>query len=246
MEADDLADLPLDRMQRIEASHRLLKHHGHGCPAHGAQFVVGHLEHVAAAKQNLAGRIAGGGLRQEAHDRLGGHSLARAGLPDQRQRAALLQPEGDAVDDGPALAPLREGDRELAHVEERVGLAHENVFLGSKASRTASPMKMRSDSISAVTAKAESPIHGADRLDLPCSRSSPSEGEPGGIPRPRKSSEVSVLIEELTMNGRKVSVATIAFGSTCLTMILALERPSARAALTYSKLRARRNSALTK
>ena len=99
--------------------------------------------------------------------------------------------------------------------------------------------------MSAVTAKAESPIQGADRLDLPCSRSSPSEGEPGGIPRPRKSSEVSVLIEELTMNGRKVSVATMAFGRTCLTMILALESPSARAALTYSKFRARRNSART-
>ena len=66
------------------------------------------------------------------------------------------------------------------------------------------------------------------------------------MPNPKKSSEVSVLIEELTMNGRKVSVATMAFGSTCLTMILALERPSARAALTYSKLRARRNSALTR
>ena len=135
--------------------------------AHGAQFVVGHLEHIMAAKQDLAGRIAGGGLRQEAHDRLGGDGLARAGFADQGKRAALLQPEGDAVDHGLALAALREGDRELAHVEERVGLAHENVFLGSKASRTASPMKMRSDSINAVTTKAESPIHGADRFDLP-------------------------------------------------------------------------------
>ena len=107
-------------------------------------------------------------------------------------------------------------------------------------------MKMRTDSISAVTTKAESPIHGAERLDLPCSRSSPSDGEPGGMPRPRKSSEVSVLIEEFTMKGRKVSVATIAFGSTCLTMILALESPSARAALTYSKLRALKNSARTR
>ena len=65
------------------------------------------------------------------------------------------------------------------------------------------------------------------------------------MPSPRKSSEVSVLIEELMMKGRKVSVATIAFGKTCLTMIFALLSPSARAALTYSKLRARRNSART-
>ena len=81
---------------------------------------------------------------------------------------------------------------------------------------------------------------------MPSSSSSPSDGEPGGMPRPRKSSEVSVLIDELTMNGRNVSVATIALGSTCLTMIFALDRPSARAALTYSKLRARRNSARTR
>src|ERR1700690_1979767 len=107
-------------------------------------------------------------------------------------------------------------------------------------------MKMRSDSISAVTAKADSPIHGADRFDLPCNKSSPSEGDPGGMPRPRKSSEDGVLMEELMMKGTKVSVATMAFGNTCLAMILALERPSARAALTYSKLRARRNSALTR
>src|SRR6202041_411829 len=153
---------------------------------------------------------------------------------------------GNAIDDCAPLAALSGSDRELAHVEKRLGLAHKNVFLGSKASRTASPIKMSSESMSAVTAKAESPIQGADKLDFPCNRSSPSEGDPGGMPNPRKSSEVSVLIEELTMNGRKVSVATMAFGRTCLTMILALESPSARAALTYSKLRARRNSALTR
>ena len=105
---------------------------------------------------------------------------------DQRQRAALFEPKGDAIDDRAPLAALREGDRQLAHVEKRRGLAHKNVFLGSKASRTASPMKMRSESMSAVTAKADSPIQGADRLDLPCSRSSPSEGEPGGMPKPKE------------------------------------------------------------
>ena len=54
-----------------------------------------------------------------------------------------------------------------------------------------------------------------------------------------------VEIEPLRMKGRKVSVATIAFGRRCLTMIRVLDRPSARAARTYSKLRARRNSART-
>ena len=36
---DDLADLPLDRVERIERRHRLLKHHGDGVAAHRAQFV---------------------------------------------------------------------------------------------------------------------------------------------------------------------------------------------------------------
>ena len=47
------------------------------------------------------------------------------------------------------------------------------------------------------------------------------------------------------MKGRKVRVATVALGSRWREMILKLDRPSARAAFTYSKLRARRNSART-
>ncbi|MNU02346.1 hypothetical protein D3C72_2460200 [compost metagenome] len=50
-------------------------------------------------------------------------------------------------------------------------------------------------------------------MDLPWAIISPREGEPGGMPKPRKSSEVSVVIEPDRMKGRKVSVATIAFGS---------------------------------
>jgi len=45
--------------------------------------------------------------------------------------------------------------------------------------------------------------------------------------------------------GENVSVATVAFGKTCLKMIALLESPSARAALTYSKFLARRHSART-
>ena len=48
------------------------------------------------------------------------------------------------------------------------------------------------------------------------------------------------------MNGRKVMVATIAFGSRCRYMMVALETPSARAAMMYSKLRPRKNSARTR
>ena len=53
------------------------------------------------------------------------------------------------------------------------------------------------------------------------------------------------MIEPFRMKGMKVSVATMALGRRCLKMIFGLESPSARAAVTYSKLRARRNSART-
>ena len=126
---------------------------------------------------------------------------------------------------------MREGDREIAHVEQRrVGL-HEKVFRGSKASRTASPMKISSDSMSGDHEEAGEAEPRRLEIGLALQQ---QFAERGRARRQAEAEEVERgqrLIEELTMNGRKVSVATIAFGSTCLTMILALERPSARAAL---------------
>ncbi len=125
------------------------------------------------------------------------------------------------------------------------GSGSTKVLRGSSASRTASPMKISRLSIMAITQKAVMPSHGACRLALPCASISPSEGEPGGRPKPRKSSDVKVVMEPLRMNGMNVRVATIALGSRCLNMILALERPRARAARIYSRLRPRKNSART-
>src|SRR3954451_16041315 len=107
-------------------------------------------------------------------------------------------------------------------------------------------MKIKSDNMIATEKKPEKPSQGACTFDLPCDSSSPSDGEPGGRPNPRKSSAVSVITDDDTMNGRNVMVATIAFGSKWRNMILALETPSARAAWMYSKLRPRRNSARTR
>src|SRR5947209_16567200 len=121
-----------------------------------------------------------------------------------------------------------------------------NVLRGSKASRAASPMKIKSDSMIATEKKPVKPSHGACTLALACDSNSPSDGEPGGKPKPRKSSAVSVITEDDTMNGKNVMVATIAFGSRWRNMILALETPSARAAWIYSKFRPRRNSARTR
>src|SRR3954469_25383759 len=89
------------------------------------------------------------------------------------------------------------------------------------------------------------PSHGACTLALPCDSNSPNDGEPGGNPKPRKSSAVKVITDDDTMNGRNVMVATIALGNRWRNMMVAFETPSARAAWMYSKLRPRRNSART-
>src|SRR5712691_10046956 len=107
-------------------------------------------------------------------------------------------------------------------------------------------MKISSDSMIATAKNPVKPSHGACTLALACDSSSPSDGEPGGNPKPRKSSAVSVITEDDTMKGRNVMVATMAFGSRWRTMMTGLETPSARAAWMYSKLRPRRNSARTR
>src|SRR6266404_6557847 len=123
---------------------------------------------------------------------------------------------------------------------------YRNVLRVSNASRAASPMKINSDSMMATAKKPVKPSHGACTLALACDSISPSDGEPGGKPKPKKSSAVSVITEDDTMNGRNVMVATMAFGNKWRNMMTALETPSARAAMMYSKLRPRRNSARTR
>src|SRR3954462_9052755 len=106
-------------------------------------------------------------------------------------------------------------------------------------------MKISSDSMIATAKKPVRPSQGGGTLALPCDSNSPSDGEPGGRPKPRKSRAVSVITDDDRMNGRNVMVATIAFGRRCRNMMVVLDTPSARAAWMYSKLRPRRNSART-
>ncbi|KAG1649660.1 hypothetical protein GQR58_028765 [Nymphon striatum] len=106
-------------------------------------------------------------------------------------------------------------------------------------------MKTRSDNITAKVVKAVKANHVACRFCLACKISSPKDGADDGNPKPRKSSAASDPITPATMKGRNVSVATMAFGSMCRNIIFVFDTPRARAARTYSKLRARKNSART-
>src|SRR5438552_17027357 len=189
----------------------------------------------------------GAGIRQQLQDRQRADGFSGTGLADQRDTFAVLDGKRDMID----RERIAERHREVADIEQ--GLIdgvhaqppYRNVLRGSKASRAASPMKISSDSMIATEKKPVKPSHGACTLALPCASNSPSDGDPGGRPKPRKSSAVSVITEDDTMNGRNVMVATIAFGSRCRNMMTPLETPSALAAWIYSKFRPRRNSART-
>ncbi len=91
-------------------------------------------------------------------------------------------------------------------------------------------MKINRLSKTAMAKNPVSPSQGACKLALPWASSSPSEAEPGGSPMPRKSSAVSAVTEAAKVKGRKVRVATMAFGSTWRNMIIVSPTPSARAA----------------
>src|SRR5690349_2063972 len=100
-----------------------------------------------------------GRIGQELEDGERRDRFARAGFAHQGYRLARHDVEGDTVDRQHVALALTEGDGEI--LDGKQGLCHRNVFLGSKASRTASPMKMRRLSIRAITKKPARPSHGA-------------------------------------------------------------------------------------
>ena len=118
-------------------------------------------------------------------------------------------------------------------------------ILGSIASLKASPMKTKRVNSKDKTIKAVMPSHGACIFALPWANNSPRLGLPEGNPNPKKSNDVKVVILPTKINGRKVIVATNAFGKICLNIIFLSLWPKALAAFTYSKFLVLKNSALT-
>src|SRR4051794_26205341 len=92
--------------------------------------------------------------------------------------------------------------RAVIEVPRRSGRGHKGSRRGSNASRTASPMKISSVSTPPRTTNAVRPSQGACRLFLAWATSSPSDGDPGGRPKPRKSSVDNNVTDPDRMNGR--------------------------------------------
>src|SRR5436309_10672589 len=109
--------------------------------------------------------MAGGGVRKQLEHGERGHRLAGAGFADQRQCFPLLDVEGHAIDRERLARPLPEDGGQLPDLEQlvvgRFHPIHPKVLRGSNASRTASPMKMSSESMMATVKNPEMPSHGA-------------------------------------------------------------------------------------
>ena len=161
----DFGDLLLDGVQRIERRHRLLEDDGDVVAAHVADFVFRQSEQFLPLEAHRAGRVVRGRIRQQLHHRQCRDRLAGAALADQRHRLAFADVERHVIDRQHFARALPEGDGEIADGEKRLG--HRNVFRGSKASRTASPMKISSESMMAIEKNPVNPSHGACTLALP-------------------------------------------------------------------------------
>src|SRR3981189_3886677 len=155
-----------------------------------------------------------GRVRHQLQDGQRADGFSGAGFSDQRHALATLDLKGNMIARGRGAARLMKRHRQIADVEQRLvdrvhAAAYRNVLRGSNASRTASPMKISSDSMMATAKNPVKPSHGAWTLALPCDTNSPSEGEPGGNPKPRKSREVSVITADHTRHAGKMRAATL-------------------------------------
>ena len=102
---EDLADLPLDRVQRIERGHRLLEDHGDAVAAHLAERLLVGVEKLPPSNMTEPPGCMRGRVGQELQDRERRHRFARAGFADQRDRLLRADVEGDAATACTTLSP---------------------------------------------------------------------------------------------------------------------------------------------
>jgi hypothetical protein len=126
---DLLGDLLADPVHRIQRGHRVLEDHGDPGAADLADLLRVQRHHVVALEKHLAleTRVR---VVDQPHHRHHGHALAGTGLADDTESLARGQGERHVIDrpDQPVLGA--EGDREIAHLEQRFP-GHAGRILGS-------------------------------------------------------------------------------------------------------------------
>ena len=138
-----LLDLEAHLEHRVERRHGVLEDHGDVAAPKLAELVVVHGEHVAAVEGDAPlDDLARFG--NEAEDGQGGYRLARAGLTDDADGLAAIDPEIDAVNRADSAAANEELGLEALDLQES---RHYFLCLGSRASRRPSPMKLMAISV---------------------------------------------------------------------------------------------------
>ncbi|MNS68216.1 hypothetical protein D3C72_1014910 [compost metagenome] len=166
MQLQNLTDLPLDGVERVERGHRFLKDHGDVVAAHGAKRTFRQGQHILAVEQDFPRRMARCRIGQQFEDGIRRDRLTGTGFANEGDDFARHQVEGDLIDGDAGRAALMEGDGEITDREKRLNICfrhgdHRNVLRGSKASLTASPTKIRRESMMDMVKKAVRPSQGA-------------------------------------------------------------------------------------
>src|SRR3979409_815928 len=98
MKLQNLADLGLDGMQRIERRHRLLKDDRDVIAADAADLAFRQIDQLAAFEMDAAGGMRRGWIRQQLQYRQRTDRFARAGFADQRHALAAPDLERNVID----------------------------------------------------------------------------------------------------------------------------------------------------
>jgi hypothetical protein len=115
-----LGELVSDGVGRIEGRHGFLEHHGDTVAAQLGKARFARAGEILVLEAEL-GRRARGVSRQQAHQRIGRHRLAAAGLADEAQRLAALDRKRHIADRMEGAARGGEIDAEALHFEQRPG-----------------------------------------------------------------------------------------------------------------------------
>ena len=93
-----LADLVSDGHNGVQGRHGILEYHGDVVASHFFKLRRAHFQHVLAVEVYLAALDDAGRVRHEVEDSARRRRLARAGLTNKAESAALADLDADAVD----------------------------------------------------------------------------------------------------------------------------------------------------
>src|SRR5690606_15836551 len=243
VQAQRLADLVADGIDRVQRGHRLLEDHRDLVAADAPQRRFVARGEVRAAQADRAALDAAG-RRHQPHDRQGGHALAAAGFAYQAQRLAGHQRKADLVEHRGAAAARVERHGQALDLEYRRGGIHSRPrSVGLSASFRPSPIRLTASTVRKMAAPGSVTAHQAVRMYgrlLPIIR---PQLMMFGSPSPRNDRPASNRMAVPIASVADTISGAMALGSITRQMMRPLPAPMTRSASTYSRRFRRRNSA---